>query len=53
VQDEEHIGYLENKIIKPFNMAIRDFYDRVAEMYSYIYYMQPPSMNNQAWYEAK
>jgi hypothetical protein len=50
---EEHIRYLENKIIKPFDMAIRDFYDRVVEMYSYIYYMQPPSMNNQAWYEAK
>ena len=34
-------------------MAIREFYDRVMEMYSYLYYMQPPSMNNQAWHEAK
>jgi hypothetical protein len=50
---EEHIRYLENKVIKPFDMAIRDFYDRVVEMYSYVYYMQPPSMNNQVWYEAK
>jgi hypothetical protein len=23
----EHICYLENKIIKPYDMAIRDFYD--------------------------
>jgi hypothetical protein len=50
---EEHIRYLENKIIKPYDMAIRDFYDRVIEMYTYINYMQPPSMNNQAWHEAK
>jgi hypothetical protein len=50
---EEHIHYLENKIIKQFNMVIRDFYNQVAEMYSYIYYMQPPLMNNQAWYEVK
>eukprot|EP00557_Chaetoceros_sp_GSL56_P012168 CAMPEP_0176484630 /NCGR_PEP_ID=MMETSP0200_2-20121128/4560_1 /TAXON_ID=947934 /ORGANISM="Chaetoceros sp., Strain GSL56" /LENGTH=472 /DNA_ID=CAMNT_0017881123 /DNA_START=218 /DNA_END=1637 /DNA_ORIENTATION=- len=50
---DEHIRYLENKIIKPYDMAIRDFYDRVIEMYSYTYYIQPPSMNNQAWYEAK
>jgi hypothetical protein len=34
-------------------MAIRDFYDRVIEMYSLLYYQQPPSMNNQAWYQAK
>jgi hypothetical protein len=26
VQDE-HIRYLENKIIKPYDMAIRDYYD--------------------------
>jgi hypothetical protein len=26
---EEHIGYLEYKFIKPFDMAIRDFYDQV------------------------
>jgi hypothetical protein len=52
VQDE-HIRYLENKIIKPYDMAMRDFYDRVVEMYSFIYYLQPPSMNNQAWYEAR
>ena len=50
---EEHIRYLENKVIKPYDMAIRDFYDRVVEMYTYIHYMQPPSMNNQAWYDAK
>mmetsp|Transcript_17197 Transcript_17197/g.32552 ORF Transcript_17197/g.32552 Transcript_17197/m.32552 type:complete len:470 (+) Transcript_17197:1371-2780(+) len=49
---EEHIRYIENKIIKPFDMLIRDFYDRVNEMYSYAYYIQPPSMNNQLWYEA-
>jgi len=34
-------------------MAIREFYDRVMEMYSYLYYMQPPLMNNQVWHEAK
>jgi hypothetical protein len=35
-------------------MAIRDFYDQIIEMYSYIYYMQPPLMINQAcWHEAK
>jgi hypothetical protein len=45
---EEHIRYLENKVIEPFDMAIRDFYDQVAKMCSYIYYMQLPSMNNQA-----
>jgi hypothetical protein len=50
---DEHIRYLENKIIKPYDMAIRDFYDRVLEIYSYLHYMQPPSMNNQAWHEAK
>ena len=49
---EEHIRYIENKIIKPFDMVIRDFYDRVNEMYSYTYYIQPPSMNQQVWYEA-
>jgi hypothetical protein len=52
VQDK-HICYLENKIIKPYDMAIRDFYDQVVKMYSFIYYMQPPLMNNQAWYETK
>lgn len=50
---DEHVRYLENKIIKPYDMAIRDFYDCVLEMYSYLHYMQLPSMNNQAWYEAK
>jgi hypothetical protein len=35
---DEHIGYLKNKIIKPYDMAIRDFYDQVVEMYSFIYY---------------
>jgi hypothetical protein len=34
-------------------MAIRDFYNRVIEMYSFLYYLQPPSMNNQTWYLAK
>jgi hypothetical protein len=29
-------------------MAIRNFYGRVIEMYSYIYYLQPPLMNQQA-----
>jgi hypothetical protein len=24
---DEHVRYLENKIIKPYDMAIRDFYD--------------------------
>jgi hypothetical protein len=24
---DEHVRYLENKIIKPYNMAMRDFYD--------------------------
>jgi hypothetical protein len=46
VQDE-HIRYLKNK------MAIRDFYDQVVKMYSFIYYLQLPLMNNQVWYEAK
>jgi hypothetical protein len=34
---DEHIHYLENKIIKPYDMAIRDFYNQVIEMYSYLY----------------
>jgi hypothetical protein len=34
-------------------MAIRDFYNLVIEIYSYLYYMQRPLMNNQAWYQAK
>jgi hypothetical protein len=34
-------------------MAIRDFYDQVVKMYYYVFYMQPPLMNNQAWHEAK
>jgi hypothetical protein len=49
----EHICYLENKIINPYDMAIRDFYDQVIEMYSYLYDIQPPLMNNQAQYQAK
>jgi hypothetical protein len=50
---DEHIRYLKNKIIKPYDMVIRDFYDQVIEMYSFLYYLQQPSMNNQAWYQAK
>jgi hypothetical protein len=34
-------------------MAMRDFYNQIIKMYSYLHYMQPPSMNNQAWYQAK
>jgi hypothetical protein len=40
---------LRDEIIKPYDMAMRDFYDRVIEMYSFLYYLHPPSMNNQAW----
>jgi hypothetical protein len=50
---DEHIRYLKNKIINPYDMAIRDFYDRVIEMCPFLYYLQPPSMNNQVWYQAK
>jgi hypothetical protein len=42
---DEHVRYLKNKIIKPYDMAMRDFYDQVIEMYSFLYYLQPPSMN--------
>jgi hypothetical protein len=50
---DKNICYLKNKIIKPYDMAVRDFNDQVVKVYSYLYYMQPPSMNNQAWYQAK
>jgi hypothetical protein len=50
---DEHIRYFKNKIIKPYDMAIRDFYNRVIKMYSFLYHLQPPLMNNQAWYQAK
>jgi hypothetical protein len=50
---DEHVRYLKNKIIKPYDMAINDFYNQVIEMYSFLYYLQPHSMNNQVWYEAK
>jgi hypothetical protein len=50
---DKHVHCLKNKIIKPYNMAIRDFYKQVIKMYSCLHYMQLPSMNNQAWYEAK
>ena len=50
---EEHIQYIKNKIINPYDMTIRDFYDHVNEMYSYIYYIQLHSINNQVCYEAK
>jgi hypothetical protein len=40
---EEHIQYIEIKIIKPYDMAIRDFFDHINKIYSYVYCMQLPS----------